>query len=92
MSNHESGNVERTARRHRPAIYAIIAVFIGVALALFFLLPSPIEETEVRQQTSEASPAPQTEPVVENSNDTGVIAAKPNTPGQGNASAPTPAD
>lgn len=55
MSNPEP-NLKRSARWHRPAIWAILAVFALVAAAFLFFGPSDPEPVDISRQTDEAAP------------------------------------
>jgi len=91
MSNTEGGP-ERSARRHRPAILAIIAVFVLVGLAILILAPSRVEKDDINLQASPAAPAPQVEGTLPaDGNATGIAPADANTPAQG-AGNPAPAE
>lgn len=60
MSNPEP-TLKRAARWHRPAILAIIAVFVLVGLAILFLAPARTEDEDIARQTDAAAPAPTAE-------------------------------
>lgn len=60
MSNPEP-NLKRSARWHRPAILAIIAVFALVAAAFLFFGPSDPDPADISRQTDAAAPTPTAE-------------------------------